>query len=140
MNEGLSVTNIIKLVITSISFIDFLAFCILFLSFISLVPYKAKKFSTKIISICIIVFFIFFKCLFIPIFLSTIPFFQIDIPGVDIIISILTWSNIILATVPLTLAIITVIFYRAPKLEILKQQDCGLIFYDFYCFSKFTPS
>jgi len=123
MNYSFSTADIIKLVITSISFIDFLVFCVLFLSFIILVPYKTKQLSTKIISICVIIFFICFKLLFIPIFLSTIPFFKIDIPGLEIILGILTWSNIMLAAVPLVLAIITIVIYRAPKHEILIQQN-----------------
>jgi chitin synthase len=61
--------------------------------------------------------------MFIPVFLSTIPFFQIDIPGADIILGVLTWSNIMLAAVPLVLAIVTIVIYRAPKHEILIQQD-----------------
>lgn len=121
--ENLSIADIIKLVITSISFIDFLVFCVLFLSFISLVPYKTDKTSTKIISVCIIIFFIGFKCMFIPVFLSTIPFIEFNIQGADIILGILTWSNIILAAVPLILAIITIIIYRAPKREILRCQE-----------------
>jgi len=121
--NAFSSADIIKLVITSVSFIDFLIFCVLFLSFITLVPFKAKLLSTKIISTCVIIFFICFKLLFIPMFLSTIPFFNIDIPGLEIILGILTWSNIMLAAVPLVLAIITIIIYKAPKHEILIQQN-----------------
>jgi cellulose synthase/poly-beta-1,6-N-acetylglucosamine synthase-like glycosyltransferase len=58
--------------------------------------------------------------MFIPVFLST---FQIDIPGADIILGVLTWSNIMLAAVPLALAVVTIVIYRAPKHEILIQQD-----------------
>jgi chitin synthase len=123
MNSSFSTADIIKLVITSVSFIDFLVFCVLFLSFIILVPYKTKLLSTKIISICVIIFFICFKLLFIPIFLSTIPFFQIDIQGLEIILGILTWSNIILAAVPLVFAIISIVIYKTPNHEILIQQN-----------------
>lgn len=121
--NSLSFADIIKLIITSISFIDFLIFCVLFLSFIIVVPFKATQISTKIISICVIFFFIVFKCMFIPIFLSTIPLFEFDIPGTDIILGILTWSNIILAGVPLILAIVT-IMYKKPNLDKLNQIDC----------------
>jgi len=123
MNYSISIADIIKLVITSVSFIDFLVFCVLFLSFIILVPFKAKELSTKIISVCVIIFFVCFKILFIPIFLSTIPCFKIDIPGLEIILGILTWSNIMLAAVPLVLSIITIVIYKAPKYEILIKRD-----------------
>lgn len=121
--DSLSIADIIKLIITSVSVIDFLVFCILFLSFITIIPYKAKELSTKIISVCVIIFFIGFKCMFIPVFLSTIPLLQIDIPGSYIILGILTWSNIMLAAVPLFLAIITILIYRVPKYKILIQQN-----------------
>lgn len=123
MNYSLSITDIVKLIITSISLIDFLIFCVLFLSFIVIVPFKAKEVSTKIISTCVIIFFVIFKCMFIPIFLSTIPLFEIDIPRVDIILGVLTWSNILLAGVPLVLAFVT-IMYRNPNSEELRQVDC----------------
>lgn len=122
--DSLNISSIIKLVVTSISIIDFLVFCVLFLSFISLVPYKANKTSTRIVSICIIIFFISFKCMFIPVFLSTIPYFEVDIPGSNIMLGILTWSNIILAIVPLFLAIVTVVYYTPPKHNELINQEC----------------
>ena len=121
---NLSATDIIKLVITSVSLVDFLVFCMLYLSFIIVVPYKTNKTSTKIISVCVIIFFIGFKLMFIPVFLSTISYFQTNIPGVDIILGILIWSNIMLAVVPLFLAIVTIVIYRKPKHDILIQQDC----------------
>jgi chitin synthase len=113
-------TDIIKIVITSISIIDFLVFVVLFLSFMICVPYKAKETSTKVMSIGIIIFFIVFKTLHIPVFISTLPM-NVKIPGSDIIIGILTWSNILLAAVPLILAIITAFIYKTPKKDVLEK-------------------
>jgi cellulose synthase/poly-beta-1,6-N-acetylglucosamine synthase-like glycosyltransferase len=61
--------------------------------------------------------------MFIPIFLSTIPstILKISIPGTDIILGILTWTNIVLAAVPLILAIVTISMYKIPKIEELKK-------------------
>lgn len=117
----LNVSDYIKLIITGISFIDFLVFVILFLSFMVYVPYKAKELSTKVISVCIIIFFIIFKILHIPVFLSTVSVIDYKIPGSDIILGILTWTNIMLAAVPLILAVITAFIYRRPSNEKLKE-------------------
>jgi chitin synthase len=116
----LSVADIIKIVITSISAIDFIIFVVLFLSFMVYVPYKAKETSTKIVSILIMIFFIVFKILHIPVFISTLPI-NFRIPGSDIIIGVLTWTNILLAAVPLFLAVITAFIYKNPKKETLQK-------------------
>lgn len=111
----LSVSDWIKLIVTGVSFIDFIVFIVLFLSFMVYVPYKAKDFSTKVVSICIIIFFVIFKTMHLPVFLSTISVINYKIPGSNIIIGILTWANMILAAVPLILAIRTAFLYRNPS-------------------------
>jgi chitin synthase len=117
----LGATDYIKFVITAISFIDFIVFIVFFMSFIIKIPYKSKNINTKIISIFIIIFFLGFKCLHLPIFLSTISVINYSIPGSDIIIGLLTWINILLAAVPLVLAITTVFVYKKPSYTILKE-------------------
>jgi chitin synthase len=116
----LSISEIITLVITVVSAIDFIVFVTLFLAFICVVPYKAKKLKTKIVSVIIIVFFIVFKTLHIPMFLSTIPIIHLEIPYAYMVLEILTWSNIVLAIVPLLLAILTAT-YEKPEKEKLKE-------------------
>jgi len=111
----------IKLIITIISFIDFLVFIVFFLSFMIRIPYKAKEISTRVISILVIIFFIGFKILHLPIFVASISFINFKIPGSIIIISVLTWINILLAVVPLLFAIITAFIYRRPSNEKLKE-------------------
>ena len=117
---GLNISDIIKIIITSISIIDFLVFIVLFLSFMFHVPYKTKEISTKIVSIFITIFFITFKILHIPVFISTLPI-DFKIAGSEIIIGVLTWTNIVLAAVPLSLAIFTAFIYRKSSKEILKK-------------------
>lgn len=117
----LTIADYIKLIITGVSFIDFLIFIILFLSFMIIVPFKAKLISTKIISICVIIFFIIFKTLHLPIFISTVSVIDYKVSGSDIIIGILTWINIILAGTPLIFGIITAFIYRIPNVEKLKE-------------------
>jgi chitin synthase len=111
----LNVSDYIMLIITGISFIDFLVFIVLFLSFIVYIPYKSKELTTKIISICIILFFITYKIMHIPIFLSCVQ--SINIQGSIIMISILTWTNVILASVILILAVNTAFINKIPNKE-----------------------
>lgn len=115
------ISDYIKLIITIISFIDFLVFMIFFLSFMIRIPYKAKEVSTKVISILVIIFFVLFKALHLPIFILSISFIDFTVPGGDVMISVLTWINILLAVVPLLFAIITAFISRTPSDEKLKQ-------------------
>lgn len=121
--DNISISDIIMMIITGISFIDFLVFVILFISFMVCIPYKAKDIKTKIMSICIIVFFIIFKTLHIPVFLSTVPVIHFNFQGTDIIIGILTLTNILLAGVPLCLAIITAFILNNPSSDKLKESS-----------------
>jgi chitin synthase len=109
----LSIADYIKLVITGVSFIDFLVFMGLFLNFMLVIPKVATNISTKIASVCIIFFFIVFKIMHIPMFLSTISVFNFTIPYTDIILGVLTWVNIGLAAIPLWFAVYTS-FMRKP--------------------------
>lgn len=113
-------SDIIKLVITSISIIDFLIFCGLFLSFMIAIPFKTEKVSSKIIASSIIIIFIVYKCMYIPIFLSSITFFNFDIPGDYIMLGILTWVNVIITGMTLFFAILTVFKYSSVKDDDLK--------------------
>jgi chitin synthase len=99
------VSQIIVLIITSISFIDFLVFCGLFLTYIIKIPFGNENVSTKIMAGLIIFFFISFKLMHIPVFLSSVKPSFFDIPYSDIMIAILTYINIALAIVPLFFAI-----------------------------------
>lgn len=119
---NLSVSILINFIVTSITIIDFLVFCVLFISFISLVPYSATKTSTRIISICVIVFFVVFKCLYFPVFLSTI-YLEIDAIRVDIILSILIIINIFISSLTLVCAIITLCRGDPNKLELTNSGD-----------------
>lgn len=111
----------IKFIITSISTIDFLVFCVFFLVYIFNVPFKSTL-DMKIGSMIIAIIFIVYKSMHLPVFLSTLPGLE-NILGLSytskiIIIGILTWSNIILAIVPMFLAIVTMIitwYYKNKK-------------------------
>jgi chitin synthase len=122
---GLNVSDYVKLIISGISFFDFIVFIILFLSFIVYVPYKSKELSTKIISVCIILFFIIYKMLYIPIFLSSISSIssisEIDIPGSIIITSILLWINVVLSTITLILGVTTAFIKKRPNEKELEK-------------------
>jgi chitin synthase len=117
----ISITDIIKLVITSVSFIDFVVFVCLFVNFMLVVPKVATNVSTKIIAVCIIIFFIIFKLAHIPMFLSTVSVFNFTISGSDIVLGVLTWINIALAAVPLWFAVYTVFTRRRVSKDDLKE-------------------
>lgn len=110
----MDVADYIKIIVTGISFIDFLVFIWLFMSFIIYVPYKAKQKSIKIVSIFVILFFLLFKVLHIPVFLTTLPNLGIEIKGKSTILMVLTLTNITLAVVPLVLGIITAFCFKKP--------------------------
>jgi chitin synthase len=114
------ISDIIKLVITSISIIDFLIFCSLFLSFMIAIPFKTEKASSKIIASSIVIIFIVYKCMYIPVFFSSITFFNFNIPGSYIMLGILTWVNVIITGMTLLFAIVTVFCYSSIKNEDLK--------------------
>lgn len=113
----LSIEYMIMLLITSISFIDFIVFTCLYINFILIIPRVTTIISTKIISICIIVFFITFKIMHIPMFLYTMPILNYQFQYFDIILGILTSINICLAAIPLFFAIYTSFILDPPSKE-----------------------
>jgi chitin synthase len=120
----LSIADYIKLVVTGISFIDFIVFICLFLNFMLVIPKVATNTGTKITSVCIIFFFIVFKIMHIPMFLSTISVFNFTIPHTDIILGVLTWVNICLAGIPLWFALYTSFMFKdASKQELVASAD-----------------
>jgi chitin synthase len=115
--------QIIALIITGISAIDFLVFSILFLTFVINVTINAKDYSTKIMSCVIIAVFIIFKVIHIPIFLSTVEFTDFKFPHTDIAIGFLTWSNIILAAVPLFFGVYSSLIKTKPNVKNFNFED-----------------
>mgnify|MGYP003335007580 CR=1 FL=1 len=77
--ESLNATDIIVLIITGISVFDFIVFTLLFTIYLLAIQYKTYKLSTRLSSIIIILFFLIFKLLHIPAFLSTVSIFNINI-------------------------------------------------------------
>ena len=118
-----SVSQIIVLVITGISVIDFIVFCGLFLTFVINVTINAKKWSIKIMSVIIILLFLVFKIMHIPVFLSTVQINDFQIPYTDIILGILTWSNIMLAVVPLFFGVYTGLIKAKPNVKNFNFDD-----------------
>ena len=105
---NLSFLDIFKIVIVLISATDFIIYAILFLSYMIYVPFKTNERSKKTISICIIFFLIVFKLCYIPIFISPMKsVIKYDIPGEEIVISILTYLNVSFSLIPLFLSIYT---------------------------------
>lgn len=111
----INASDIVKLVITSISAIDFLVFSALFITYLLVIPYKASSGWVKLGSILTLLFFTCFKILHIPAFLSTVDFLHVYIQNAEYILLGLTWTNIMLAIVPLIAAIIT--FTRSWRLR-----------------------
>ncbi len=116
-----SISDIVKCTITIISFIDFFVFICLFTIFMIAIPYKSKVISTKIISIIVIIFFMLFKGLHIPIFASTISIVELKIPYDYLMIAILSWINISLAVIPLLIAIYTAFIRKRPSEQKLQE-------------------
>lgn len=109
-------SDVIKCVITSISAIDFIIFMGFFIKFMIVIPFKSKELSTKIISILIIIAFIIYKAMHIPMFLSTISVINYQIPHAKILLGILTYINLFLSAVPLWLAVYTSFIQRKFKI------------------------
>ncbi len=127
-----SAANIVKLTITSLSIVDFVVFSGLFLVYMFVVKIKSKTYETLIGSILVSLFFVVFKIMHIPIFLSTIPPLNVNIPKnlEYVVISILTFTNIILGALPLLCAIYTLIkqtFQKTKKLENIKKVKINVI-------------
>lgn len=103
----MNTSDIIKCIITIISAIDFIVFIIYFMKFMSVIPYKSKQLSTKIGSILVIICFIIFKAMHVPMFLLTISIINYEIPYSQILLQVLAYINISLIAIPLYLAIYT---------------------------------
>lgn len=104
---NVSVEDIIKLVITSISFVDFLVFTGLFVTYLVVIQFKSKSLLTKCGALVVLLLFLTFKVLHIPAFLSTVTILNINFPYAEYILLGLTWSNIMLAIAPLFAALYT---------------------------------
>lgn len=74
---------------------DFLVFTGLFVLYLLVIQFKTNKIEVKIGGILIILFFLTFKFIHIPIFLSNVSFFNITVPGTDYIIITIVWVNIL---------------------------------------------
>ncbi len=101
--------DIIKLTIIGISLMDFLVFTGLFVLYLLVIQFKTNKIEVKIGGILIILFFLTFKFIHIPVFLSYVSFFNITVPGTDYIIITIVWVNILLALGPVLSALYTFI-------------------------------
>lgn len=97
----ISVEDVIKLVITAISAVDFLVFTCLFATYLVVIQLKTKSVWTKCGGMLVLLVFLTFKVLHIPVFLSTMPMLKFRFPYAENILIGLTWSNIMLAAVPL---------------------------------------
>ena len=104
---NLTTSDIIKCIITTISAIDFVVFTVFFIGFLTIIPFKSKDMSTRFLALIIIVLFVIYKAMHIPMFLSTISVFKYTFSFGYISIGILTYVNLILAAFPLWLAIYT---------------------------------
>ena len=104
----LTFLDIFKIVVVLISAADFIIYAMLFLSYMIYVPFKTIELSKKIISIGIMFFLIIFKICYIPIFVSPMKsVIKYDIPGGEIIITILTYLNVSFSIIPLFLSTYT---------------------------------
>lgn len=103
----ISVEDIIKLIITAISAVDFLVFTCLFVTYLVVIQFKTQSVWTKCGAMLVLLFFLAFKVLHIPAFLSTVPIVNFQFPYADHVLLGLTWSNILLAGVPLITVFIT---------------------------------
>lgn len=101
--------DFIKLTILSVSLIDFFIFTGLFVMYLLVVQFKTKKTNEKIGSIIVLLFFLVFKTLHIPVFLAYLSFLNIRIPHTDYILICLVWVNVVLALGPVITAVITFI-------------------------------
>lgn len=107
-------SEIIKLVITVVSALDFIIFIAFFSTFIVSVTVKAfqtKKYTVIFISICVLFIFMAYKALHVPIFIISLPenWNVKNVPGTAEILFALTIVNLIMAVIPLVLAIYSVV-------------------------------
>jgi chitin synthase len=124
---NVSAADIIKFIITSISFVDFIVFSTLFITFMITVYRKSNK-NNKRVAASVIVGFLIYKLLHIPIFLLTETLYPIDIPYGDVFIGILAWSNMILAIVPLILSVYSSFIKQPPSVEALSKNADKQVF------------
>ena len=115
--EKLNLSDIIIISITGISVLDFIIFTLLFVTYLLTIQYKTFKWSTRISSITIMLFFVVFKILHIPAFLSTISIININIKYYDWCLVILTWVNIVLTSFPMITALYTLVCKYFEKKE-----------------------
>jgi cellulose synthase/poly-beta-1,6-N-acetylglucosamine synthase-like glycosyltransferase len=111
--DSISITDWIKIILTSISFIDFIVFTILFSIYLIVIHYKTTNLKIKIGSFIILLFFILFKTMHLPAFLSTIVIINWQMPYANEILFSLTWINIMLAFLPLLTLIISLYLYKS---------------------------
>ena len=105
-----------------------MVFIFLFINFMRIVTWKSPKTSSKIISSFVIFIFICYKTIHIPIFMSTIPFFNFEIPYFYIILGVLTWTNLILAGFPLLASVYSALVNSYISKEKLQQSATKDIF------------
>jgi len=128
--ESLNATDIIVLIITGISVFDFIVFTLLFTIYLLAIQYKTYKWSTRLSSIIIMLFFLIFKLLHIPAFLSTVSIFNINIKYYDWCLFILTWVNITLTGFPMITSLYTLIynlFEKKEDVEIYKNSNIIIV-------------
>lgn len=113
----MDVVDWFKNIITIISFVDFIVFTLLFVLYLLVIQLKAKEYGTVVLSFIILLCFLIFKILHVPIFLLTTSLIQIDIPYTTEILLSLTWINILLAFFPIVFGCITIVRYREKGTE-----------------------
>ena len=123
----LSLQQIIILIITIIAICDFLLFTILFLMYLFNITIRAKKINLKIGSVFISIFFIGFKLLYVPIFMSTLQF--ISYKSNDIVNYIIIIVNISLTIIPLVTTLFTFLRHYFIKVEdhLYKNEKVNII-------------
>jgi chitin synthase len=114
-------------VITAISFIDFTVFFLLFLAYMLNIQCKTKVLSTRVINGLLIVFFILFKGMHLPVFISTIEVLNWTIPGSNVMLAALTWTNVLLSILPLGSAILSLFSKTNPKLEPYSKELVNIV-------------
>lgn len=126
----LNLSDIIIISITGISVIDFIIFTLLFVTYLLSIQYKTFKWSTMISSITIMLFFVVFKILHIPAFLSTVSIFNINIKYYDWCLMILTWVNITLTSFPMLTSVYTLVckyFEKKEDISIYKNSNIMIV-------------
>jgi membrane glycosyltransferase len=89
------------------------------------VPFKTNELSKKIISIGIMFFLVVFKVCYIPVFISPMKsVIKYEIPGGEIIITILTYLNVSFSIIPLFLFTYTLL------LKHFKFYNNGILTYE----------